>query len=660
MLSRVLLFAGCLVAAFQIKAADSAAEAARLFALRSALAQAPTAREADFRQLEAQLGADPIWPWVQLTRLRHQRAELSPARVDALLLQQAGRPVAAGVRRLALAEFAKRGDWPAFRRFDSGGLSQTDPELRCHALTARFARGSDTEVIEDALREWDRGDSLPAACDPVIAGLRRLGRVDSARVITRIEAAAARGNSGLMRVLAQPLTPELRSQIEAEASFIDAPSASALNWQPSTRTRDAVTAGLERLAKRDPEAAEALLDRVETPLALAPAARSRVRQAIALWSAASYLPDSAERFARVPAADFDERLLEWRVREALARRDRDAAMAALALMPAELRQRSRWRLVEARLQAAGGEHARARALLEAIADEASFHGFAAADLLDRDYPLCALNAPDDAAANAALDALPGLARAIDLFRLDRPGWAAQEWQAALADVALPLKALAVQRALQQGWYERASQALGSGDAMRYYAQRFPLPHRRVLRSETRRHGLDSSWVAGLIRSESSWMHAARSPADARGLMQLLPGTARDTARRLGRSFSSPASLNSADLNIELGTAYLRQMLDANAGRPALATAAYNAGPAAVARWLSARPHAAPLLDDPYLWLETVPFHETRDYVARVMAFSLIYDWVLKRPAPSLLSRMTGDLPQDRHTIERGFRCESSR
>lgn len=637
-------------AAAEAADAPAATAADRLSALRAAFSRAPRADDAELRLLQLALGEDPLWPWIEYRHLSRHPARLSRERALAFLARHGEQPAGRALRRSALQQFAERGDWASFAALDAPELSASDPTLRCHSLAAGFALGKSDTRIDAALDEWRHGRPLPNACDPVIAALDRLGKLDSARVLERIEAAAGHGESALMRHLARRLPAHLRAQVGAEAGFIEAPSASAADWPAHPRGRAAIESGLAALARREPGQAEVLLDRLAAAQDLELERVGRLRRAIALWSAASYLPEAADRLARVPEAAYDAQLHEWRVREALARRDARAALAALEAMPEAQRLQARWSLVQARLQAQLGQLAEARRHLQRAAVESNFHGFAAADLLDQDYRLCPLEPPASAAAR--VDALPGLQRALDLFELGYPGWAAQEWQAAMAPLSLDERARAVELAVARGWYERAASTLGEGEGLRYYRQRFPLPHAASLARESRRHDLPMHWVAGLIRAESSWTTRARSAADARGLMQLLPATGRDTARRLGRSWPGPQGLYNAELNLALGTAYLRQMLEAHGGKPALATAAYNAGPAAVGRWLRQRPQSAPLLDDPLLWLETMPFHETRDYVARVMAFSLFYDWREHGRAPSLLDRLQGR-PERR---PRGFRC----
>ena len=101
-----------------------------------------------------------------------------------------------------------------------------------------------------------------------------------------------------------------------------------------------------------------------------------------------------------------------------------------------------------------------------------------------------------------------------------------------------------------------------------------------------------------------------------------------------------------ETNIVLGTAYLRQQLDKH-GAPYVAIAAYNAGPTPVARWQAERPGL-----DPDFWIETISYHETRDYVPRVLAFSVLYDWRLDGQARRLSDRMRGRFDGPR----KDFRC----
>ncbi|MGI8561040.1 MAG: transglycosylase SLT domain-containing protein, partial [Luteimonas sp.] len=280
-----------------------------------------------------------------------------------------------------------------------------------------------------------------------------------------------------------------------------------------------------------------------------------------------------------------------------------------------------------------------------------FHGFLAADRIDQPYALCPWQPKDAPAASAAVANDPGMLRAMMLYRLERAAWAEREWKAALDRFDATQRRLAVAVAQDNGWFDRGVFGLVNvgGDRhpeeLRLYALRFPLHHDALIRREAAKHGLDPAWIAAEIRAESVFNPSARSGANAMGLMQVLPETGAGVARRLGRPWSGAASLYDPETNIVLGTAYLREMKE-KYGRPYIAIAAYNAGPTPTARWQSQRPAM-----DPDFWIETISYKETRDYVARVLAFSVIYDWRLQGDAVPVSERMNGriDVPRKRFT-----------
>lgn len=616
-----------------------------------ALAIAEHAPLADYAAAARPLAAHPLAAYLEYAHLRRRLldtkgAAVAPAVVQAFLDRHAALPIAADLRVLWLRDLIRRRDWEQYRQ---AYVEQRSPELRCAALHARLAAGLDPALLDDAQREWLSGASLPAQCDMVFLALRAAGRLTRELHWQRIELAAAAGNLGLMRFLAPALPAAERALAESYADFLTSPAAApTTRWPPDPRSRRIAVQGLSTLAKRDPDAAEALFAALATSLQLDPEERGTVLNQIALWSAASYLPRAAQRLARVPAAAYDERLHEWRAREALARGDTPATRRAIAQMPAAQRADPRWRYLDARLRE-GTDRAGAQAEFAALATDPTYYGFLAADRLGRDYALCPIEPMEPGRARTEVARHAGVQRALALHALPREAWARREWDAALPSLDEAGRHAAVALAHAQGWYDRAVFALGRGDDLRLYELRFPLPHARALRAEARKHGLDPAWVAALIRAESAWQADARSHADARGLMQLLPGTAKAEAARLGLAWRGPASLFDPNANLALGTAHLAQMLARHGGKPYLATAAYNAGPTPVARWLAQRPPQAP-----DLWIETIPYRETRDYVARILAFSAIYDWRLTGKAVPLTRRMQGQ--DDAGVARRAFAC----
>jgi soluble lytic murein transglycosylase len=580
----------------------------------------------------------PAYGWVEYTVLTRAIDTLPAVQAQSFLARYRGQPVAEAFRERWLAATAKHQDWPALLAAWSPTIRRD--ALRCAELDARQSTGhADAQWTRDAQALWrSTGKPLPVECDAPFAVLAARGGLTPALRWERIDKAAGEWNSTVMRTAAQDLPATDLALANDYAAFMDAPGDRALAWPKTDRSRWVASQGLARLAKSVPLAAETQLPAIAQALAFTEADRGRVLYQVALWTVASYGPESARRLAAVPASAYDERLHEWQVREALARSDWRAALAAIRAMPDKQRGDSRWTYFEGRLLELTGDKAGAQQAYRRASREPQFHGFLAADRLHQPYALCPWLPNDSASAKAAVAADPAMVRAMALYRIDRATWAQREWDDAIGRFDDTQRRLAVEVAQDNGWYDRAVFALGSKpDELRLYTLRFPLHHDQTIRREAARNGLDPAWIAAEIRAESVFNPDARSPANALGLMQLLPDTGMAVAQRIGLPWTGAASLYDPDTNITLGSAYLRQLLDRDGGQPYFAIAGYNAGPAPLARWQAQRPGM-----DPDFWIETISYKETREYVARVLAFSTLYDWRLNGTALPLSDRMRGN------------------
>ncbi len=573
--------------------------------------------------------------WVEYAGLRRTIDTLPSAQALSFLKRYEGQAVADAFRGAWLPALSRRQDWPTLR---AAWKPSRDIGLQCAELNARQATGkTDAQWTADAQALWrSSGKSLPDACDPVFAILANQGGLPPALRWQRIEAAATEQQPAVMRSAARGLPAAEAALANDYAAFLDNVHPRALNWPKTERSRSVAMRGLMRLAKSAPAAAEQQLPQYATALGMDESQRGKVLYEAALWTVASYDPDSARRLNAVPESAYDERLHEWRVREAMARGDWRAALVAVRKMPKVQREDSRWRYYEARLAEETGDDAEAQRLFREAAKAATFHGFLAADRVNQPYALCPWAPNDSAQAKAAVARDPALVRALALWRIERVGWATREWNDALSRFDDGQRRIAVAVARDNGWFDRAVFSLGKQtDENRLYELRFPLHHDATIRRESAKHAIDPAWVAAEIRAESIFNPKARSSANAMGLMQVLPGTGAATARSLGIPWGGAASLYDSDTNIALGTAYLRQMLN-KYGLPYVAIAAYNAGPVPTARWQSQRPGF-----DADFWIETISYKETREYVARILAFSVIYDWRLNGNALPVTDRMLG-------------------
>lgn len=622
---------------------------ARRAGFERALAVAEKRPLAEFAAAARPYADHPLAPYLDYAALRRQLDHVDAASIAAFVERHADVPIAATLRTEALRALAKRQDWAGFRQLHTGS---NDPALRCADLLSRQGSPPAADWLDAGLALWLNGGSQPAQCDAVFDALRRAGRLTPERHLERVELAAAEHNLGLVRYLARALPTQQAVLAQSYATYLQAPTQGpTAAWPVDARSRRIASLGIARMARSDPGAAEALLASLQDRLGFDAALRGEMLNQIALWSAASYLPDSARRFANVPADAWDARLHEWQVREALARRDDASALAAIARMPPEQRTEPRWRYFEARLRERAGD-ASARSAFASLAADPTYFGFLAADRIDAPYALCPLEADRDAALRRRVQARPGFVRAMELYAIGRVSWARREWEALRAGLPDDERRVAVALADAAGWHERGAFTLNAGEDLRYYTLRFPLPHQRQILREAKKYGLDPAWIAALIRAESAWAPDARSHANARGLMQLLPATARMEAKKRGMRYPGDAGLFDARDNLALGIAHLASMLEKHGGQPFLATAAYNAGPTPVGRWLAQRPPS-----DIDLWIETIPYRETREYVARILAFAAIYDWRLEGKAVPVSARAQGRIVPA--GARRGFACPAA-
>ncbi|HSD17749.1 MAG TPA: transglycosylase SLT domain-containing protein [Thermomonas sp.] len=585
----------------------------------------------------------PLGGWLEYAALRKRMDTLPVQRGNGFLERRRREPVARAFRGEWIAALAKRSEWQALLANWDAAID--DAGLRCLQLQARQAVGrADAAWTADAQALWrGSGKSLPASCDAVFVQLATQGKLDDGLRWERFDKAVTEGQGGVMRAIARGMGADAAALANTYATYNDSPNADAATWPKTARSRLVASWALARLAKSAPDQAEALLPGVAQALGFDADERARVLYQVALWTVASYGPDSARRLAAVPEAAYDASLHEWRVREALSRSDWRAALAAIRKMDDTQRSDSRWTYFAARTSELTGDDAGAKALYRQAAGKSDFHGFLAADRLDQAYALCPWQPVVAQATKQSIARDPSIVRALQLFALDRKGWAQREWDDALSRFSDEQRRVAVDVAQDNGWFDRGVFGLVNVGGKRYpeeqrlYLLRFPLHHEASIRRESAKNALDPAWVAAEIRAESVFDPNARSSADARGLMQVLPATGAGVAAKIGLPWTGGDSLYDADTNIAIGTAYLRQLMDRYGGQPYQVIAGYNAGPAPLGRWISQRPTM-----DPDFWIETISYKETREYVARVLSFSTLYDWRLNGDAVRLSDRLLGN------------------
>ncbi len=629
----VFAFLLCLAAAAApAGAADRAAERTQF---RAALAAAPRMPETAWKKLADGLEHYPLYPYIELAALRPHLAKARATEIDAFLKRWPDTLPAADLRNAWLRELARRGDW---KTFAATYVASDDRELQCDALLGRLAAGGSLDVQRDIAPFWSGERGLPGPCEAVLRAARVQGSIDDEQVWQRLDRAAEAGSAEAADEAAMLLSGAARVAAERFVAALRDPSATlakARTWADEARARDAISHAFARLARRNSEAAETLWADYGARFKWDETQKNRILRAIALYRSTSYSPDALARLKALPDAADDDATREWRVRIALAGADFKQTLAALERMSDTQKADARWRYLRARMLAKLGRDAEAATLFAEVAKEANFHGFLAADWAGQPYTICATRLAGDAQAEADVARQPDLARAWEFRAIGLLSEARREWKFAMGKLDVKQQRLAADDAWRKGWYDRAVFAFSADpETQRLYEQRFPLGMEKQVRASAADAGIDPAWAYAIIRAESAWMTDARSHADAYGLMQLLPGVAKKVAKSAGLPYERASDLFDAPYNIKLGTRFLGQMADAYDGSPWLASAAYNAGQSPVGRWLDARGTL-----EPDFFIETIPYKETREYVARVLAFSVIYDWRMNGKALALSSRM---------------------
>ncbi|GAB2553639.1 transglycosylase SLT domain-containing protein [Rhodanobacter koreensis] len=627
----MLLAAGWLLASTTAWASEP--NASQRAAFRQAYAAAQQGGDG-WRSLAGGLRNYPLYPYLPAAALEHDIQQIDRATVESYLKQYPDWIPAADLRRDFLLELARRQDWNGFLALYQPGLGDA---LSCDALQAQLANGGALDFDKDLATLWTK-PNLPAACDPVLNAAHDQGLLTTARLWTRIDRAADAGQAGTIAGLANWLPADDSAAAQRLALALRDPAgaaAAAASWPDTSRNTQAVTLALSRLARRQSASADSAWQQLQARFSFSEPQRNQILHALALFHATDFDDGALARLIALPPAAQTDASREWRVRVALAQQEWSAVLAAIDAMPPDQQQNGEWRYFRARALAATGQTGPAQALYASLARETTFFGFLAADQLGQPYAICPTAPIDDPHQQQALLAQPGLQRAFELFMVDLPKLARREWARALDGADERTQVLAVKLADARGWYDRAAFTLNHGEAMHYYTLRFPLASQDGVVPQAEQAGIDPAWAYGILRAESAWMSDARSGADARGLMQLVPATAELVAKRNGLNWNGGDSLYDPSVNIELGTRYLAQMAERYNGAPWLASAAYNAGPNRVDQWVAARSKLAP-----DLFIATIPFKETREYVARVMDFSVMYDWRLHGKAVPLSDRMT--------------------
>jgi len=572
-------------------------------------------------------------PYLEYWRLKLILQDNTGEDVDVFLGRQQGSYLAERLRADWLKELGRRGDWPRFEQ-TLPLLAQDDLEIRCYAWLARLSRG-DASVFDEAKEMWLEPRDLPEGCAALADRLIGVDRIRVEDVWARARVLAQNGaNAPVRKTLAylpageKPDEGLINQAMSAPKRLLAHPPGS-LERRPA---REMVMLALLRLARGgEPDAAAEIL-RGKLGALLPAQDLGYLWGRVAYEGARRLMPEAAQWYALAGEAVLDDEQLAWKVRAALRAGDWPTVRDAIDRMSSMARQDPAWIYWYGRALGADGRGDGARAYFLRISGQPNFYGLLAAEELGA---MAGVPEPFYTPAEADVQAAranPGLMRAIELYRIDLRPEATREWVFAIRNMDDAQLLAAAELARRAGIFDRVINTADKTSRLHNYKYRFLAPFRDVFAEQSKATGLEEAWVLGLVRQESRFVPDARSAAGARGLMQLMPSTARWMAKRVGLHDYSPARVAEVPTNVALGTGYLKLVLE-DLGHPVLASAAYNAGPGRARRWRDVKPLEGAI------YAETIPFNETRDYVKKVMANTMYYSQLIGGKLVSLKDRL---------------------
>lgn len=496
--------------------------------------------------------------------------------------------------------------------------------LDCLALQAEIETGRQDRILGRASDLWLVGRSQDDACDPVFEYLRSNGLLTEDLYRERFALAIAAREFTLARYLARSLDPSYTDLANLWIAARDRPADFVASYTKADRIsahRQQILYAVERIAYRDPESATVEWQRLQSIASFPSGPAADTSQYIALWAARRNSPVASSALANLPPAAVNTEVIRWKARSGLRRHDWESVIDSIASLPQDEQVQEEWQYWHAKSLRGLSEEDHALDILSQLSAERSYYGFLAADEIGRDYSFSHASMPLDNEIIDALEADEALIRARELFFVGLESNGRSEWDTVVGGLNAEGKTQAALLAKKWGWHSRAIAAAAAAGQYDDLDLRYPLAFEDSFSRYSADAGIAQSWAYGVARSESLFMADVRSSAGAVGIMQLMPDTGRATAREIQLPYAGVATLVDPGSNIRLGTTYLGKMLNRFGGNPILATAAYNAGPGNVESWLPATSDV-----DARIWIENIPFNETRQYVRRVLATDTIFYW----------------------------------
>ena len=578
--------------------------------------------ELAFLNLSATLADYPLYPYLQYQWLKNNLSQID--KISVFLSAYKDTRYADLLRSQWLAYLADNERWGEFITYYQAG---DNAALACQFYWANYKLGNQQPALAEAKRLWATGDVLPKECDGLLSALALSPELTPDLIWQRFESALKKDNKALAKAV-QPLLDkpgqemaDIWLQVHKKPELILDDQFLNGNGQQGR----IFAHGVDRMATSDLDFAMTVWDSKKDTLGIDEKTAGQLERRLALALAHARDDRAYERLNQLLAPDADVR--EWKVRSALLEQNWPHVAQALTGLTLEEQQQPQWQYWQARALIETGDVSQGQSIYNRLAEDRSFYGFMAADAVMKPYSV--VDKPVFLGDNA-LETVLQLADfkvVQELAYLNRDAEAKRQWWFAVNKLSKEQRMIAAKLAQLWQWDQVAIITLVKADYWDDLGVRFPVNYLTLVQRNADRQAIDPAIIFGLMRQESMLDQNAQSAVGARGLMQIMPETGRQIARKLNEPWLAENSLFTPDVNIKYGAFYYKQLLSRFDGQFALATAAYNAGPNRVSKWL---PGDRSVPAD--VWIETIPFKETRKYVTAVLSYAIIYQQRIQRNA----------------------------
>lgn len=620
---RLLAASVCLLTLSQLAHADSLDEQRSRYAQ---IKQAWDNRQMDVvNQLMPTLTTYPLYPYLQYRQITDDLMNQPALVVTNFIASNPTLPPARSLKSRFVNELARRNDWSGLLSFSPD--KPTSTEAQCNYYYAKWNVGQTQEAWDGAKELWLSGKSQPNACDQLFGAWRASGQQDPLAYLERIRLAMKAGNTSLVRVLAQQMPSDYQTISTAVIALANDPN-SVMTFARTTGatefTRQMAAVAFASVARQDVENARLMIPSLAQAQQLNEDQIQELRDIVA-WRLMGNDVTEEQAIWRDDAIMRSQStsLVERRVRMALGAADRRGLNTWLARLPMEAKEKDEWRYWQADLLLERGRDDEAKDILRSLMQQRGFYPMVAAQRLGEEYTFRIDKAP--ANLDPALTSGPEMARVRELMYWNMDNTARSEWANLVTSKTKDQQAQLARYAFNQNWWDLSVQATIAGKLWDQLEERFPLAYNDIFTRYISGKDIPQSYAMAIARQESAWNPKAGSPVGARGLMQIMPGTATHTVKMFNiPGYSGTSQLLDPEMNINIGTSYLQYVYQQFGNNRIFASAAYNAGPGRVRTW---RGNSGGRIDA-VAFVESIPFSETRGYVKNVLSYDAYYRYFM--------------------------------